>query len=100
MRAQRKPADHTIEIGDLGISIGGRFVEYDLFDAFWIKPGTDTTSAQLLLHSDSPTVGGIDPLAIGNGVDMVDLRATLSEVIPELELHESWMQRIIRKFSI
>lgn len=91
--ARREPKTFSVEVSDVGISIGGQLYVYETLDGFWIE--TTHPEGPKLLIDTSRTFMLVSVINIDTSVSTEHLRTVLLEHLDERVIQEPMLARIL-----
>jgi hypothetical protein len=95
MLASRPPEVVDFVLGERGLMVGDTLFTYDEMFAFWVEDGEEPT-----LLIDTPRFMVPDLVLPLNDADPDEVRAFLQERVPEVELHESFVYKLMEFFGL
>ena len=94
MLAMRPPATVKFKLDERGLLIGDTFYPYEEMRAFWIEEEPIP-----LLLIDTPRIMSPDLVIPLTDVDITAVHMAFADRVPEIELHESPIYRIVEFFG-
>jgi len=95
MLASRPPKVVDFVLGERGLMVDDTLFTYEEMFAFWVEDGDTPT-----LLIDTPRFMAPDLVLPLNDADPDEVRAFLKERVPEVELHESFLYKLMEFFGL
>lgn len=95
----QKPKDILIEISRRGIKYGDELFPYEKIEAFWVTDPDKNDSSHLLVMTNRE-IFPLMSIPLPEGIDLINLRDFLDNFIPEIEMKEPAIYKLVDHFGI